>query len=730
MIRMLNQKSVLARLLANENINVTQGNYPTAFFDVKKRELGLPNWKEMGKDVYDLLVGHEVGHALETPTNFVEVIGAASIPHGYLNVVEDIRIEKKMLAKYPGLVGNFKRGYKELIYDRNLFEVADKDLSLLPFMDRLNLKAKGRDLIDVPFTEEEMPYFTKAMSVETFEDVIAVCEEILAWLKAKKQKQGEDSAPKPSDEKPQKKEKTEMSSDDDAEDEADASEDDAGSPEKADESKDEPEDNVEEEEKPESEPSSNDSADDAEDEDDSDDDGEVVSTSPEPKDNDVTDAELEEVATDAAFERNQETLVEGSGTAVLQGMNRAQYELLKMDYQKLNAARDARIDRLYPYQKVFPVDAWKKFQLESKALVNSMVKEFEMRKAAYRSMRATVSTKGTIDVNKLHSYQYNDQMFKQLTHMADAKSHGMVMLIDYSGSMNPVLPGVIRQTLTMMSFCKRVNIPFQVFAFTSRTSTESERQVFKHNFFKTTNGKSFYDISNLQLLELFSSKMSKSVYEKTCEKVFWRTVNEYIHAPQESLSNTPLNAALMAMHFAIADFRKAYTVQKMNLVVLTDGDSNPPALFHGSDSTFVSNALNKKVVVADKIIELGMKPDDTERLVKSITDMNVKTINYHLIDSRSKYVLNQAFDWKNLASETVMTAQKNLKTEGVVVFDNNKGYSRRFLISTKVMNAAADAELEIHGDVNFKQAAKALTKFGNAKQKSRLLSQKFADVIS
>ncbi len=715
---MLNQKSVLARLLANENISVTQGNYPTAFFDVKKRELGLPNWKEMGKDVYDLLVGHEVGHALETPTNFVEIIGKASIPHGYLNVVEDIRIEKKMLAKYPGLVGNFKRGYKELIYDRNLFEVADKDISLLPFMDRLNLKAKGRDLIDVPFTEEEMPYFTKAMSVETFEDVIAVCKEILAWLKAKKQKQNDDnSASKPSKEKPQKKEKTEMSSDDDAEDDADESDDDV-LPETSGDPKDE-------KEKPKSETSSGPATDPKDD-----DDSEEEETSPEPKKIDVTDEELEEVATDAAFERNQETLVEGTGSAVLQGMNRAQYELLKIDYQKLNAARDARINRLYPYQQVFPTETWKKFQLESKALVNSMVKEFEMRKAAYRSMRATVSTKGTIDVNKLHSYKYNDQMFKQLTHMADAKSHGMIMLIDYSGSMNPVLSGVIRQTLTLMSFCKRVNIPFQVFAFTSRTSTESERQVFKHNFFKTTDGKSFYDISNLQLLELFSSKMSKSVYEKTCEKVFWRTVTEYIHAPQESLSNTPLNAALMAMHFAIADFRKTYTVQKMNLVVLTDGDSNPPALFHGSDSNFVSKALNKKVVIGDKIVDLSMKRDDTERLVKSITDMNVKTINYHLIDSRSKYVLNQAFDWENLESDPVKLAQKNLKTDGVVVFDNNKGYSRRFLVSTKVMNAAADAELEIHGDANFKQAAKALTKFGNAKQKSRLLSQKFADVIS
>lgn len=718
---MLNQKSVLARLLANENISVTQGNYPTAFFDVKKRELGLPNWKEMGKDVYDLLVGHEVGHALETPANFVEIIGEASIPHGYLNVVEDIRIEKKMLAKYPGLVGNFKRGYKELMYDRDLFEIVDKDISLLPFMDRLNLKAKGRDLIEIPFTEDEMPYFTKAMSVETFEDVIAVCKEILAWLKAKKQKQNdENSAPKPSEEKPQKKEKPEMPSDDnDAEDEDDKSEDDSGTPEKSDDPKDDPED---EEEKTESETSSG-PATDAENKDDTEEE-----TSLEPKENDVTDEELEEVSTDAAFERNQESLVEGSGSAVLQGMNRAQYELLKMGYPELNASRDARIDRLPAHMKVFPTETWKKFQLESKALVNSMVKEFEMRKAAYRSMRATVSTKGTIDVNKLHSYKYNDQMFKQLTHMADAKSHGMIMLIDYSGSMGPVLSGVIRQTLTLMSFCKRVNIPFQVFAFTSRLSSAPPE--FKQKFMKTTNGKSVYDISNLQLLELFSSKMTKSVYEKTCEKVFWRTVSEYHYAAQESLSTTPLNAALMAMHFAIADFRKTHIVQKMNLVVLTDGDSNPPVLLHGSDSNFVSRAYSKKVVVADKIIELDMKRDDTERLVKSITDMNIKTINYHLIDTRSSYVLSQAFDWENLESATVKTAQKNLKTEGLVVFDNNKGYSRRFLVSAKVMNKAADAELELNGESSLKQAAKALTKYGNAKQKSRLLSQKFADVIS
>ena len=60
-------QTMLAKLLAKENITIEHGNFTTAFFDVEKRVLGLPIWEDRGKDVYDLLSGHEVGHALETP---------------------------------------------------------------------------------------------------------------------------------------------------------------------------------------------------------------------------------------------------------------------------------------------------------------------------------------------------------------------------------------------------------------------------------------------------------------------------------------------------------------------------------------------------------------------------------------------------------------------------------------------------------------------------------------
>ena len=89
-------QTTLARLLAKENITVVHGNFRTAFFDVEKRTLGLPLWKDRGKDVYDLLTGHEVGHALFTPPEgwHDSTSQIPGIPRSYVNVVEDVRIEK------------------------------------------------------------------------------------------------------------------------------------------------------------------------------------------------------------------------------------------------------------------------------------------------------------------------------------------------------------------------------------------------------------------------------------------------------------------------------------------------------------------------------------------------------------------------------------------------------------------------------------------------------------
>ena len=133
--------STLAKLLAEEDINVVHRQQETAAFDVKNRELSLPIWKEMSKDIQDLMTIHEVGHALWTPLEQLEKAQSEKIEFSFVNILEDIRIEKKVQDKYLGSVNIFNRGYQELI-GNNFFGTKGKDTSKLNLIDRINLHFK------------------------------------------------------------------------------------------------------------------------------------------------------------------------------------------------------------------------------------------------------------------------------------------------------------------------------------------------------------------------------------------------------------------------------------------------------------------------------------------------------------------------------------------------------------------------------------------------------------
>ena len=175
--------TTVAKLLAKENIEVQYGNYNTAWFDIQNRTLGLPLWKDMGKDVHDLLVGHEVGHALFTPYegwhDTPEKLEGC--PRSYINVVEDARIEKMIRRAYPGLVGPMSRGYKKLSTEEFFGDISNPDWDQIKLIDKINLKAKLNTLIDVPFNTEEATLFNKTMNTETFEEVLEVVKEILVY---------------------------------------------------------------------------------------------------------------------------------------------------------------------------------------------------------------------------------------------------------------------------------------------------------------------------------------------------------------------------------------------------------------------------------------------------------------------------------------------------------------------------------------------------------------------
>ena len=133
-----NRTNMLSRLLATEDIVVEHhSGAPTAAFDVKGRVLVLPTWKEMSTELYDMLVGHEVGHALYTPaehdgmelpellTDIAGNGGDEMLVKALLNIVEDARIERMMQDKFPGLKRDFVAAYDDLHNARDFFGIAD-----------------------------------------------------------------------------------------------------------------------------------------------------------------------------------------------------------------------------------------------------------------------------------------------------------------------------------------------------------------------------------------------------------------------------------------------------------------------------------------------------------------------------------------------------------------------------------------------------------------------------
>jgi hypothetical protein len=735
---MLQKKSILARLLANENVTVQQGNYPTASFDVVNRVLNLPNWKDMSSDLYDLLVGHEVSHALNTPSDPKE-LNIPNVPFSFVNVVEDIRIEKLIMRKYPGLVGNFTRGYDELL-EMDLFGIKDQDINMMPFMDKLNIKSKGRAAVEVEFTDEETPYFEKAMAVETFEDVREVVLEIAEWLRSKNEEL----------EEPETQPQASQSPED--QDQSDTMPSDSSNPEGDDDSSEEVEkgngketqDSGDEESQEENKgnASGSDESDDAdEDEDEEKDhskghDGDIHSIIKESSD-DVED--LDDVATDIAQHNNESKLLDDSAKIFAQGMSREEYEAYTVPFEKILETRQEQIEFIndnYPSRVPEAEKAWTEFQADAKPVVNLMAKEFEMRKAAYRTKRAKTSTKGSLDVAKLHAYKYDDNLFKQVTTLADGKSHGLMMLVDYSGSMNNVMPAVIRQTATLVMFCKRVGIPFQVFGFTSPYSNKVDRTVKWKNPANIVATR--IENNELQLTELYSSRMNKRQLEFALKTaIFCAYEPYYFQTTLERLGNTPLNSAVMAMQYAIEDFRKQNPVDKMRLITLTDGDSNSIRVDQGVD-IINSNSYNSWrtpviVEVNGKKVEMGRSYhdglDNTSKIIKAVAGKDVTVMNFFITDNRGfREQLYRLFPWET-SKQTA--ARKELKNTGAFIVDNDIGYDRRFLIIDRGQAISGKTDdLEVNSDATPAQIAKAFKKFSGSKKNNRVITKKFAEMIA
>ena len=546
-------KGQLAKLLATEDLVVEHRKVETAMFNVHTRVLTLPMWKKASNIVVDMLIGHEVGHALYTPNKDWQK--NLKIPHQFVNVTEDARIEKLMKRRYAGLSKTFYRGYSEL-YEEDFFMVNDEDISEMNLADRANLFFKIGNYIQIPIKNDEEKNIIKMISdAETFNDALVSAEELYKYCK-------KELGEKEKAEKPNSAQDGQSSS---------SSSSDGGENETTDIDNYENGDNDTEE------------SDDAENGDAENDNSEVTKSGasnqpldePDVKTDDSLNESLKDLVDNNQTESNYIEITDVNLSTIINS-NKEVHEHILETYNPFIEDLPTAFDRCD--------NEYKKFKKSAQKEVNYLVKEFECHKAADSYARSTTSRTGVLNTSKLHTYQYNEDLFKKVTKLSDGKNHGLVFVLDWSGSMGNVLQDTVKQMYNLMWFCRKVSIPFQVYAFTSefnRTDIVDGRWVEPSSHYAKKEGV-FHIDSRFSLMEFFTSEISSKDLESQMLNI-WRVVdslrrnvydNNFCPA-KLNLSGTPLNESIVSLHKIIPNFKKKFNVQKVNCVILTDGEASP-----------------------------------------------------------------------------------------------------------------------------------------------------------
>ena len=539
-------KSQLAKLLATEDLVVENRAVETASFNVETRVLTLPQWERASGTVYDMLVGHEVGHALFTPNQDPP----KNIPHQFVNVVEDARIEKLMKRKYMGLAKTFYNGYKELS-DNDFFVLEGEDLAKMNLADRANLWFKIGNYVDIPVKNDEEKEIIEMISkTETFADVIVVSEILYNYCKKAQEKVGDTDTQVQQQQESEQEQQQQVPQNNGKEGDVDDSsnqktgETSAGKP-----------------------------------------DVQNGSTDPSPKEPEVhTVNSLDEKLKDLIGNNQQEyTYVEVPKVnldTIIAPNDEIHYCI--DDYFAEFAKRKECSDVYSGADKKY-----QEFKKSAQKEVNYLVKEFECRKAADSYARATTARTGVLDCTKLHTYKYNEDLFKKVSVIPDGKNHGLVFVLDWSGSMANILDDTCKQLFNLIWFCRKVSIPFEVYAFTN----EWKRSYFDYQkdeyvnvklkpHYEKKDGLLSVDDS-FTMMNILTSKVSGKEIEKQMINI-WRIAQyfsshycEYCIPDRLSLSGTPLNEALVSMHQILPKFQRENKLQKVQCIVLTDGEANP-----------------------------------------------------------------------------------------------------------------------------------------------------------
>ena len=689
------QMDLFAKLLAKENISVERANVSTASFDILNRVLTLPVWKDMAPVTEQMLILHEVGHALATNKDECEDIfgGELSYLKSYVNIIEDARIERIMKLKYPGSKKVFFDGYKNLL-DQDFFGIRERNVNRMLLIDRMNIHFKVGSLMNIEFSEDERDFIKRIEEAKTLTEVIQIAKEIYEFSKQQKSSWDGDLDIR----------KLLPDTEEDVEDSG------------------------------ETQYYQDDEFVGDEDYDDEENDNTLGGGGGSVGD-DLSDTNFES-ETEANFARR---LSQQCDVNSIYQYFEPVFEYKYTDHHNIipfkQVEADFRNTQYFVNLMNTTRDAYNKFMVGTNQTVSYLVKEFEMKKAAASYKRQQQSKTGMINTRKLYQYQLNDDIFRQITKVQNDKRHSMTFFLDWSGSMSDYMHETVEQLIGLVAFCRRINIPFNVFAF-----SDGFAHIPRPHDKYTQNENGIGSNNRFALVELFNNKMSNNEFNFMCQSLYcnvWRHVRGY------HLNGTPLNLALTYAVEYMGMFISENGTEKNSFILLTDGEgegitnSKKPVINGKSYDRKTSKPHNYRSYLRDPITkkEYSVSSYDNIGATNALLDIirsryGVNVIRFFVSPARSGNI--KTFMNRNNISQSLVSVvdelTKKIRKDGYLQVDGIDGVDKLFIVNAN--SKVQDEEIEIDSDMSARQISNQLKKSMQTSRTSRVLLSRFIDEIA
>jgi hypothetical protein len=551
-------RALFARLLAGEGLSIVFNKHAkTASINLKTRTITLPEL-DLADPQVDWNLAHEVGHAIFTDNDkyvaAIKEMNDSNVFAAYLNIVEDARIERKILARYPGL--------KKTNWDGSLLDVEDdffgikgKDLTQYPLVDRLNLAAKIGGIIDLHLSDTEHQWYSRMMETDTLDDVIRLTKELYTSEKAKGNIIGVPMLGMGTGGNPQQGQSGPPSGPQ-MEQQGHGQGQGQGNPQQGQQTQGNngsltlqngphgqtPGQGQQEAPMPTTQEHYN---------------QKMAQHGGTPSDHTTREGTpVEDNVTQQSA--NKPLPYGGQGSAVFM-----------VDPMKLPIDRIVKgHTTILPLVSELAVSAFKteftNYRSSLQPVVNGFVMEFQRKQRAALRLRVQQSKTGMVDGRRLHAYKVSDAMFACKMTLPKGKNHAFKLVVDWSSSMNSHMRGVIEQVMVFVDVARKLHIPVDIYCFSDAASSgwslpsiDGEITVTGHN-----------------LLHVYSSRWSQRIQQDMLLRFYCMCLHSSVIPSGLGRSGTPLYHCMPSVARIVREDTISYKVERMITVVITDGDSN------------------------------------------------------------------------------------------------------------------------------------------------------------